>query len=54
VHSFRTLLAQLGTLVKNRVIPHGANLQAAFDMTTQPSPPQARAFDLLGLSLKAL
>ena len=53
VHSFRTLLAQLGTLVKNRVIPHGA-AQAAFDMTTQPSPLQARAFDLLGLSLKAL
>ena len=53
VHSFRTLLAQLGTLVKNRVIPHGA-AQAAFDMTTQPSPLQARAFDLSGLSLKAL
>ncbi|HVA24045.1 MAG TPA: IS1634 family transposase, partial [Chloroflexota bacterium] len=54
VHSFRTLLAQLGTLVKNRVIPHGASPQAAFDMTTQPSPLQARAFDLLGLSPKAL
>ena len=54
VHSFRTLLAQLGTLVKNRVVPHGAGSQAAFDMTTQPSPLQARAFALLGLSLKAL
>jgi hypothetical protein len=54
VHSFRTLLAQLGTLVKNRVIPHGASAHAAFDMTTQPSSLQARAFDLLGLNLKAL
>ena len=54
VHSFRTLLAQLGTIVRNRVIPHGAKAQAAFDMTTQPSPLQARAFDLLGLRLKAL
>jgi len=54
VHSFRTLLAQLGTLVKNRVVPNGADAQAAFDMTTQPSPLQTRAFDLLGLSPKAL
>jgi transposase len=54
VHSFRTLLAQLGTLVKNRVMPHGADRQAAFDLTTQPSPLQARAFDLLGLKGKAL
>jgi hypothetical protein len=54
VHSFRTLLAELSTLVKNRVIPCGADRQAAFDLTTQPSPLQARAFDLLGLGVKAL
>ena len=54
VHSFRTLLAQLGSLVKNRVIPHGADSAASFDMTTQPSPLQARAFQLLGLNVKAL
>jgi len=54
VHSFRTLLAQLGSLVKNRVIPHGADSAASFDMTTQPSPLQARAFELLGLNVKAL
>ncbi|HEY8691381.1 MAG TPA: IS1634 family transposase [Chloroflexota bacterium] len=54
VHSFRTLLAQLGSLVKNRVIPHGAGSAASFDITTEPSPLQTRAFDLLGLSLKAL
>jgi len=54
VHSFRTLLAQLGSLVKNRVIPHGLGSAASFDMTTQPSPLQARAFELLGLGVKAL
>src|SRR5487761_141335 len=54
VHSFRTLLAQLGTLVKNRDIPRGADSPAAFDLTTQPSPLQTRAFHLLGLGVKAL
>jgi len=54
VHSFRTLLAELSTLVKNRVIPRGADSQATFDLTTQPSPLQTRAFDLLGLGVKAL
>jgi hypothetical protein len=54
VHSFRTLLAELGTLVKNRVLPHGAESQATFDLTTQPTPLQTRAFDLLGLGLKAM
>jgi len=54
VHSFRTLLAELSTLVKNRVIPRGADSQATFDLTTQPSPLQTRAFDLLGLGLKAM
>ncbi|MFI5270260.1 MAG: IS1634 family transposase, partial [Chloroflexota bacterium] len=49
VHSFRTLLADLATIVKNRVQPHGGSPQAAFDMTTQPSALQARAFTLLGL-----
>ena len=54
VHSFRTLLAQLGTLVKNRVVPHGADSAASFDVTTQPSLLQVRAFALLGLSMNAL
>lgn len=49
VHSFRTLLAQLATIVKNRVVPHGGDSRATFDMPTQPSPLQARAFELLGL-----
>jgi hypothetical protein len=50
VQSFRTLLANLTTLVKNRVIPRGAEAQAAFEMITQPTPLQERAFALLALS----
>jgi len=49
VHSFRTLLADLSAIVQNRVIPHGIDGQAAFTMTTQTSPLQTRAFELLGL-----
>lgn len=51
VHSFRTLLAELATLAKNRVVPRGADQRAAFDLLTQPTRLQARAFDLLGLPL---
>jgi hypothetical protein len=54
VQSFRTLLANLGTLVKNRVIPRGADQQAAFDALTQPTALQQRAFDLLGIPLTGL
>lgn len=50
VQSFRTLLSNLSTLVKNRVIPRGGDAKAAFDMVTQPTPLQQRAFALLGLS----
>lgn len=49
VHSFRTLLATLGTLVQNRVVPRGADSDAAFDLLTEPTPLQQRAFDLVGL-----
>jgi len=54
VHSFQTLLASLGTLVKNRVVPRGGDQRAAFDLLTQPTPLQQRAFDLLGLPPSAL
>jgi hypothetical protein len=54
VHSFRTLLATLGTLVKNRVVPRGADPGIAFDLLTQPTPLQQRAFELLGLQLRGL
>lgn len=49
VHSFRTLLADLATIVKNRVAPREG--QATFDLMTAPTLFQARAFDLLGLHL---
>ncbi len=51
VHSFRTLLASLGTLVKNQVVPHGGDGSAAFDLLTQPTALQNRAYALLGLPL---
>jgi transposase len=54
VQSFSTLLANLATLVKNRVIPRGADVKAAFDMITQPTPLQERAFALLGVAPNAM
>jgi hypothetical protein len=52
VHSFRTLLATLGTLVKNRVLPPGGDPHIAFELLTQPTPLQQRAFELLGLQIR--
>jgi hypothetical protein len=49
VHSFRTLLATLGTVVKNWVTPPGAEPDTAFHLFTQPTPQQQRTFDLLGV-----
>jgi hypothetical protein len=50
IQSFRTLMADLATLAKNRVVPRGADPRAAFTMLTQPTKLQERAFALLGLS----
>ena len=47
VHSFRTLLADLGTLAKNRVRVHGSSEE--FYVMTQPTAPQTRALNLLGV-----
>jgi len=47
VHSFRTLLDDLKTIVKSRVQPSIPGVQA-FDKTTRPTPLQQRALDLLG------
>lgn len=49
VHSLRTLLADLGTLCKNRVRvkPHASS---EFYILTQPTPHQRRVFELLGAS----
>lgn len=50
VHSLRTLLEDLATVVKNRIRPKAAELPE-FDKITQPTPLQQRAFDLLGVRL---
>ena len=50
VHSFRTLLQDLTTIVKNRMQPTTPDLPA-FDKTTRPTPLQQRALDLLGVHL---
>jgi hypothetical protein len=47
VHSFQTLLADLGTLTRNRLrVPETSE---EFDLNTIPTPPQAHVFNLLGL-----
>jgi hypothetical protein len=50
VHSFGTLLAELATLTRNRVVPAGADEEAAFDILADATPLQARAFELIGVS----
>jgi len=48
-HSFRTLLAELATLTRDRVAPAGVP-EAAFEITAIPTALQARALTLLGLT----
>jgi len=50
VHSFGTLLSELGTLTRNRVVPVGAPDEAAFEIDAIPTPLQARALSLLELT----
>ena len=50
VHSFGTLLAELATLTCNRIVPAGADEGAAFQILAEPTPLQARAFELIGVS----
>jgi transposase len=51
VHSFQTLLADLATIVKNRILPKDKKIPA-FDMLTTPTTLQQHAFDLLGVTLR--
>jgi transposase len=51
VHSFQTLLADLATIAKNNIQPTNKTT-ATFEMLTQPTALQQRAFDLLGVTLK--
>ena len=48
VHSFHTLLDDLATVAKNRIVPHlpGAEL---FDVLTRPTALQCEVFRLLGV-----
>lgn len=48
VHSFTSLLADLGTICANQIQP--AHDMPAFTMITTPTPTQRRAFELLDLS----
>jgi hypothetical protein len=50
VGSFATLLAELATLTRNRVVPAGADERAAFELLSEPTPLQARAFELIGIA----
>jgi hypothetical protein len=50
VHSFQTLLDDLGTITKNHLQPKIAN-SPMFTKITQPTPLQRKAFRLLGLTL---
>jgi transposase len=51
VHSFQTLLGDLATIVKNRIQPADKSI-ATFDMLTQLTAIQQRAFDLLAVPLR--
>lgn len=50
VHSFQSLLRDLATVAKNRVLPKAA-ATPAFDMINPPTSVQQRAFDLLRVHL---
>lgn len=49
LHIFRTLLKDLATLTYN-IACKGANPNAQVVITSRPTPIQAKAFELLGLS----
>jgi hypothetical protein len=50
VGSFATLLAELATLTRNRVVPAGADERAAFEILSQLTAIQARTLELIGVS----
>jgi Transposase DDE domain len=51
VHSFQTLISDLATLARNRILPTTRD-PVAFDLVTTPTPLQQRAFDLLAVSYR--
>jgi hypothetical protein len=54
VGSFRTLLRHLATLTEHRVVPAGLDERAAYWQLDEPTPLQARAFELAGVSPAAV
>jgi hypothetical protein len=51
VHSFRTLMADLATIVKNKFQSNGLETSLTFEKITQPTPLQQKAIELLEVSL---
>ena len=51
VHSFRTLMADLATIVKNKIQSNCSDIPLSFEKITQPTPLQQKALDLLSVSL---
>jgi len=51
LHSFHTLLSDLATVAKNRILPNTKDA-VPFDLITTPTPLQQRAFDLLGVNYR--
>lgn len=50
VHSFRTLMADLATIVKNKFQSNGLETSLTFEKITQPTPLQQKAIELLDVS----
>ena len=50
VHSFRSLIDDLATITKNRVLPRLLGAQP-FDLLTRPTSLQSQAFNLLGVRI---
>lgn len=50
VHDFRTLLSELGTLTRNRVLLGGGDERTAFEILAEPTPLQQRALELASRS----
>jgi hypothetical protein len=51
VHSFRTMIADLATIVKNKFQSKGLETTLTFEKITQPTVLQQKALDLLEVSL---
>ncbi len=52
--SFRTLLAELATLTRNRIVPADADERAAFELLSERTPIQGLALELIGVSLDSM